>query len=193
MDVLQTSRELDHRIVMEAHSNRIFSLQFSYVHNNTLVSGGWDNTVQIWDLRDHAAVRHISGPHIAGDSVDLWDEVVVTGSYSGGASTLQTWDLNTTELISTLPWGGVGLSRLYTACFSKVDGAEVIAAGGADHSEAKIFSHETGQATGSIWTGSPVYSTHFHPSARELAVATADGRVLLVPYPKPDDGPLDNV
>eukprot|EP00439_Symbiodinium_sp_Y106_P039852 s1928_g4.t2 len=36
-----------------------------------LVSGGWDNTVQYWDLRAGHAVRAIFGPHICGDALDV--------------------------------------------------------------------------------------------------------------------------
>lgn len=63
------------------HSNRVFSLKFSKENENLLISGGWDNTVQVWDLREEASVRSIFGPHIAGDAVDIFDNYVVTGSW----------------------------------------------------------------------------------------------------------------
>ena len=34
------------------HSNRIFSVKFSPYNPNLLVSGGWDNTLQLNDLRE---------------------------------------------------------------------------------------------------------------------------------------------
>ena len=33
------------------HSNRVFSVKYDKDDDNILVSGGWDNTIQIWDLR----------------------------------------------------------------------------------------------------------------------------------------------
>lgn len=36
-----------------------------------VVSGGWDNTVQIWDIRVGGAVRMFYGPHICGEAVDM--------------------------------------------------------------------------------------------------------------------------
>jgi WD40 repeat protein len=36
-----------------------------------ILTGGWDNTVQFWDLRVGAAVRSFYGPHICGDSLDI--------------------------------------------------------------------------------------------------------------------------
>jgi WD40 repeat protein len=63
------------------HSNRVFSLNFNPDDDNIILTGGWDNTVQIWDIRVSHAVRLIYGPHIAGDSVDIHDGVVMTGSW----------------------------------------------------------------------------------------------------------------
>ena len=37
---------------------------------NVLLSGGWDNTVQVWDVRAGQSVRSIFGPHICGE--DNW-------------------------------------------------------------------------------------------------------------------------
>lgn len=43
-------------------------------------AGGWDNTVQVWDVRVGYAVRSIYGPHICGDSLDLDGNTIVTGT-----------------------------------------------------------------------------------------------------------------
>ena len=51
---------------------------------NCLVSGGWDNTIQIWDARkDGGAVRSFYGPHLCGDSLDISPDgsKVLTGSW----------------------------------------------------------------------------------------------------------------
>ena len=37
--------------LLPGHSNRIFGLRFNHTDENMLYSGGWDNTVQINDLR----------------------------------------------------------------------------------------------------------------------------------------------
>ena len=37
-----------------------------------VVSGGWDNTVQVWDERcGDGAVRQMFGPHVCGDALDV--------------------------------------------------------------------------------------------------------------------------
>ena len=38
---------------------------------NLLASGGWDNSVVIWDLRDRHAAWSLLGPLISGDSIDI--------------------------------------------------------------------------------------------------------------------------
>lgn len=39
------------------HSNRIFSVKFNSTDENTLYSSGWDDTVQINDLREGGPVN----------------------------------------------------------------------------------------------------------------------------------------
>ena len=53
------------------HSNRIFSCKFVPGEENLIISGGWDNTVQVWDVRAGHAVRSFYGPHICGDALDM--------------------------------------------------------------------------------------------------------------------------
>lgn len=35
------------------------------------VSGGWDNTVKVWDIRSKTPVHSIFGPHVCGESIDI--------------------------------------------------------------------------------------------------------------------------
>ena len=43
------------------HSNRIFTLKFVPDDPQLLLSGGWDNTVQIWDLRINPLIDRLFG------------------------------------------------------------------------------------------------------------------------------------
>ena len=36
---------------LPGHSNRIFCVKFNPIDTNILLSGGWDNTVQVYDIR----------------------------------------------------------------------------------------------------------------------------------------------
>ena len=68
---------------MPGHSNRIFCTKFNQSDPNMLVSGGWDNTVQVYDLRYRGPVHAIFGPNVCGDSIAFRNDGVtmVTGSY----------------------------------------------------------------------------------------------------------------
>ena len=46
-----------------------------------LLTGGWDNTVQFWDMRVGHSVKSIFGPHLSGDSLDVCGDEILTGSW----------------------------------------------------------------------------------------------------------------
>ena len=56
------------------HSNRVFSVKFSQDDDNVVLSAGWDNTVQIWDIRMDSPVRpqHPCDHVAAGKEEDLF-------------------------------------------------------------------------------------------------------------------------
>ena len=68
---------------MPGHSNRIFCVKFDPHDKNRLISGGWDNTVQIYDIRNKGPVGSIYGPHICGDALDFHNDghTLLSGSY----------------------------------------------------------------------------------------------------------------
>ena len=45
-----------------------------------LISGGWDRTIQIYDIREGRTVGSIYGPQISGDALDIYDDMIITGS-----------------------------------------------------------------------------------------------------------------
>jgi len=54
------------------HSNRIFCVKYHPKDSNMLVSGGWDNTVMLYDVRSGGPVQWAYGPHICGgDAIDF--------------------------------------------------------------------------------------------------------------------------
>jgi COMPASS component SWD3 len=65
------------------HSNRVFCVKFNPYDPNILLSGGWDSTMMINDLREKGPVGYIYGPHICGDTIDVRHDgySVLTGSY----------------------------------------------------------------------------------------------------------------
>ena len=39
--------------------NRVFALRYHPTDPHLLVSGGWDDTVQFWDIRLHESIRYM--------------------------------------------------------------------------------------------------------------------------------------
>lgn len=177
--------------VTAGHSNRVFSLKFVPDDENLLVSGGWDNTVQVWDIRAGHSVRSIFGPHVAGDSVDCANGVVLTGSWRP-EECLQTWDLASCELIETIEWQQSALkgegTALYAAQFSKDTSHSLIAAGGSNANVAKVFDRSAGNAiVGSIaGLSRGVFSMDWYQD-KLLAVAGGDCAVRLFSVETIDD------
>ncbi|GFO18608.1 WD repeat-containing protein, partial [Plakobranchus ocellatus] len=51
---------------------RVFSIKFHPNNQYVFISGGWDNHIKIWDIRDnHGIKRNIWGPHLCGDALDM--------------------------------------------------------------------------------------------------------------------------
>ena len=61
---------------------------------DVLFSGGWDNTVQIWDLRVGQPTGSMYGPHLCGDALDIKGHECLTGSWRP-TTALQLWDVRT--------------------------------------------------------------------------------------------------
>lgn len=91
------------------HSNRIFCCKFNKENPNMVVSGGWDNTVQIYDLRYRAPISSIYGPHICGDCIEIRNDGVtmMTGSYRM-EDVIEIWDLRMNKRTRSIPWEGTG-------------------------------------------------------------------------------------
>ncbi|XP_035216954.1 ribosome biogenesis protein WDR12 homolog [Stegodyphus dumicola] len=97
--VLQGSIDPD---VMDGHTMRVFALRYHPTNKNELLSGGWDDTVQFWDVRDPIAIRKIYGPHICGNGIEfLGDNKVVTASWRK-QDPLQVWDYGSGKLIQNI-------------------------------------------------------------------------------------------
>eukprot|EP00357_Protocruzia_adherens_P022906 CAMPEP_0114995856 /NCGR_PEP_ID=MMETSP0216-20121206/13973_1 /TAXON_ID=223996 /ORGANISM="Protocruzia adherens, Strain Boccale" /LENGTH=384 /DNA_ID=CAMNT_0002359967 /DNA_START=132 /DNA_END=1286 /DNA_ORIENTATION=+ len=148
------------------HTNKVFSVKFDKEDPNTVLSGGWDSSIQIWDIRQGLPVGCLNGPFLCGDSLDILDGVILTGSWRPKEQ-IQIWDLGTRELIHTLKLdldqektettrpaaGGRGRGGrneakpemsnpksflVYSSQFSKEEG-DIIIAGGGGSSEVKLF------------------------------------------------------
>ncbi|ORX48624.1 WD40 repeat-like protein [Piromyces finnis] len=160
------------------HSNKIFSVKFHSKDPNILLSGGWDNTIQIWDCRLKYSIRSIYGPHICGDSLDINNEgdCIISGSYSK-ETPLQFWDFKTCKLREEIIWASSFKRRslLYSAHFSHADNPNYFYAGGSNINEARVYSIETNKCLGSAYGfEKPVYCLAMSKNEKILALGDGD-------------------
>lgn len=71
----------DRHYKIPGHQNRIFSLKCHPDDANILVTAGWDRSIKIYDIRDKGPVASIGGSLCTGDGLDIFDDMVVCGSY----------------------------------------------------------------------------------------------------------------
>ncbi len=166
------------------HSNRIFAAKMLVEDDNMVVTGGWDNTVQIWDIRIGAAVRSLYGPHICGDALDVVGGTIVTGSWRPDHQ-LELWDYASGNKISDIPWHVLPNQpscMLYAAQFSKDPQARFVAAGGSGANEAKVFDRHRNSAVVGTVTGLSrgVFTVDFSPDGQKLAIAGGDSSIRIL-------------
>ena len=176
------------------HSNRIFSCKWVPGDDNVLLSGGWDNTVQVWDLRAGRSVRSLFGPHLCGDALDVdGNGNILTGSWRPTAP-LELWDMGTGELIEAVDWSSSVLQSqpclLYAAQFSALGGgSRFIAAGGSGANEARVFDRHADNALVGTVAGLArgVFTVSFAPPQPDapdapprLAVAGGDASIRII-------------
>lgn len=169
------------------HSNRVFSLKYHPEDPNIVLSGGWDNTVQVWDTRRGHSVRSIWNCYLCGDAVDFSTNgsQMLTGSWRT-ENALQIWDFGTGKCVENVEWRSASSQSacmLFTAQFSKDPANSMIVAGGSQDNEAKFFHRLADKTTAfgaMINLPKPVFSTDFSPSSNLAAVGSADGQVRVV-------------
>lgn len=54
-----------------AHTNRVFCAKFA--SQTTLLTGGWANPVQVWDMRTKKSERQLGGPNVGSDSIEVME------------------------------------------------------------------------------------------------------------------------
>jgi COMPASS component SWD3 len=62
------------------HSNRVFSVK--YIDEHTLISGGWDNNLIMWDLRTARVNQAFYGPQVCADTLDVSGDLILAGGFT---------------------------------------------------------------------------------------------------------------
>mmetsp|Transcript_115683 Transcript_115683/g.247256 ORF Transcript_115683/g.247256 Transcript_115683/m.247256 type:complete len:365 (-) Transcript_115683:94-1188(-) len=182
------------------HSNRVFSLKYHPLEPHIILSGGWDNTVQVWDTRRGHSVRSLWNCYLCGDSVDFSADgrEILTGSWRT-ENALQIWDFGSGDASmekmekeaskpsETVDWKSATSQEtcmLFAAQFSKDPKSSMIVAGGSQENQAKFFTRSPGAkftAFGAlVQMPKPIFTVDFSNSSTMAAVGSADGQIRVL-------------
>jgi WD40 repeat protein len=173
------------------HTGRINSVCFHKkdspgLFTDILASGGWDQKVIFYDIRSNKIIGTIKGPYICGDSIDLKDYMVLTGSnYSNNK--LQMWDLRTykqLELKIKDDMSNAFRSDIYSLQFC--EGKKMFAYGGANVNQMRIYQmdEDVDQMLDLVsctrYMEKPCYSLDFSSSGKFMAYSGADSTLRIL-------------
>ena len=99
------------------HSDPIYSIKWHSSSLHILFSAGWDQTVQMWDVRKKNPRASVFGAYVCGDALDVTsDGLLLTGSWRSQRS-LQLWDIRREGPVKDYSFQqeGEGPAMLYAA------------------------------------------------------------------------------
>lgn len=145
---IQTYEASPSPTVMDGHRRRVCAVTYHPSINNIMLSAGWDDTIQFWDLRSPHAFKDIFGVHVCGDSVDIEPRQsnILVGSWRDKDS-LQIYDFDSTKLLKTfLPDKG---RQSMLNCAQWIDQG-MIACGGGSENMARILQRQNEKSQGRV-------------------------------------------
>ncbi|KAG8445912.1 hypothetical protein GDO86_010635 [Hymenochirus boettgeri] len=164
------------------HTRRIFALRFHPGEHHVFLTGGWDNSIKIWDKRIlKEAQREIHGPHICGPGIDIKDNTIVTASWKAH-NALQLWDFGSCRLLQDVPFPVSQLQGefLYAVQFCSHD---VLIAGGSGSCSACAINVNTAQVLGQVCLpNKAVHTIDVSSDGRTVAIAGIGGNLHLAKF-----------
>ncbi|XP_036141673.1 pre-mRNA-splicing factor PRP46 [Monomorium pharaonis] len=145
------------------HRMRIFAAKFHKEYPDLIITGGWDDTVRIWDIRvPTGSIRIIKGPHICGDAIDMHETCILTGSWIVRDS-LQVWDLTSAKLIDTInPYNRLSTLNgefLYAVqYFNGNSHGDLVLAGGSGTGVVEVISLKEKKVMGNFGANRPIFT-----------------------------------
>ncbi|XP_011687327.1 PREDICTED: WD repeat-containing protein 38-like isoform X2 [Wasmannia auropunctata] len=152
------------------HRMKIFAARFHKEYPDLIITGGWDDTVRIWDIRvPTGSVRIIKGPHICGDAIDMHETHILTGSWIVRDS-LQVWDLMSAKLIETInPYNRPSTLTgefLYTVQYFNGDPhGDLVLVGGSGTGAVEVISLREKKVMGSFSASKPIFTIDSYQTA----------------------------
>eukprot|EP00469_Lotharella_globosa_P011533 CAMPEP_0167779134 /NCGR_PEP_ID=MMETSP0111_2-20121227/4644_1 /TAXON_ID=91324 /ORGANISM="Lotharella globosa, Strain CCCM811" /LENGTH=389 /DNA_ID=CAMNT_0007669523 /DNA_START=18 /DNA_END=1187 /DNA_ORIENTATION=- len=179
----------------DGHSGRIFCVKFHPKDPNMILSTGWDDTIHVWDIRAGMSVKTWGGPHVCGDAMDVFEDVVITGSWRE-RNGLQVWNLADGKLIREIDYHNPEkkneslTDHIYGACFN-FDGSK-FAAGGSHTNELRVYDVRNHfRRSQRIRTkGKGVYAVAFSSNGKYVAAGSQCGWATICdlnPHPEEDE------
>ncbi|CDW81377.1 wd repeat protein [Stylonychia lemnae] len=176
---------------LPGHSSRVFSVKFNPQEPNMIISGGWDRTIQIYDIREGRTVGSIYGPQISGDALDIYDDMIIAGC-NRNKDIVQMFSLSKKQLIYNIDWESssrkdIESGYLYGAKFSRPH-PNYIVAGGAGKNEVKVFENNAdGSASFRILSSiheleAPCLAIDTSKAGDNFAFSCQDGRIYICNY-----------
>ena len=154
-----------------------------WLDSNTLASGGWDNTVLVWDIRSHSVTRTFYGPHMCGNAIDIKEDLLLAGSYD------RVQQLNFYSLAAAQKEAGLDLfeseeqpSMVYGAQFNKIRNKDSFLAVGHD---LRVFKHESFEEVYRERLSGEVYCCDWANTDDFFATGTSDGLITIYKVHKP--------
>jgi len=169
------------------HTNRIFCVKFVENQPNMFISGGWDNTMFLWDVRVTKAVASVFGPSVSGESLDIRENLIAAGSYRD-KNPLEIYDLRNFKKICDIQTGTIGkdsMTYISSCMFSKAKGlGDYLIAGSCISGKIDIFKkdivYKTDVSIKDI--GSGVFTCGFSNVETKFYFGTANGRLNVFHY-----------
>ncbi|XP_076857078.1 uncharacterized protein LOC143510999 [Brachyhypopomus gauderio] len=178
---LQICRASSTRSIMGGHRFGVFAVTFHPEKETQFISGGWDNTIQFWDIRQQHSVRMFSGPHVCGDAlhIDPSANQILSGSWRKH-NTLEVWDYDSGKKVFDVPQDPHGDSKVYTCHWSGQD--YIIAAGGQSNMVRVIDRHSLTTQSRLFGLPSAVFSSAVCLTGKwaDLIAATSGHKVFLL-------------
>lgn len=165
--------------VVTGHTNRVFAT--FYINDNLVASGGWDNTVILWDLRQGSAARSIFGPSICGDAINVVNQgkTLVTGSWRDSKQ-LQFWDVSSGNCEKSIDVGAKP-NQVNVYAIAVTPNQQFVACAGSSTNRSMFY--RVSDYALVYQTGiQPSEVTDIHFSSRQFAYGLADSTVFVDYY-----------